>query len=212
MDHTDLASVRQAFRFAAACPFQQAWLTANEVRFSPGAVRVGWRENSLLVFAELMDADIFNGATGHHQPLWELGDVFEMFFKSVDQESYVEFQVAPNNQRLQLHYPDARAVEWLRQQRSLDEVLVRTEAFDSRTWVEKDRWHIYAEIPAHVICGAATPIEDTQWQFSFGRYDYTRGVAEPVMSSTSPHAKADFHRQHEWGVLTFDDSPTIFNR
>jgi hypothetical protein len=37
----------------------------------------------------------------------------------------------------------------------------------------------------------------------FSRYDYTRGMGEPVLSSTSPHRRLDFHRQHEWGTLDF---------
>jgi hypothetical protein len=40
-----------------------------------------------------------------------------------------------------------------------------------------------------------------EWRFSFSRYDYTRGRVAPVISSTSPHAKADFHHQQEWGIL-----------
>jgi hypothetical protein len=81
------------------------------------------------------------------------------------------------------------------------------------TWVEnqKCRWHVLAEISALAVCGLNAPIENTRWHFSFGRYDYTRGEAGPVISSTSPHVRPDFHRQQEWGVLTFKDSLMIVN-
>ncbi|HVU09005.1 MAG TPA: hypothetical protein VHG89_10720 [Verrucomicrobiae bacterium] len=206
-DRTDHEQVRRAFQSAVVLSFQQAWLPAEEAGFFPGEVRMGWRERSLLVFAELTDLDIFHDATGANQRMWELGDVFEMFFKVAEMESYVEFQVTPHNQRLQLHYPDADAVERVRKSGRFADFLIRDEVFHSQTWIEPqlNRWQVYAEIPADAVCGSNEPMENTQWLFSFGRYDYTRGVTEPVISSTSLHAKLDFHRQHEWGVMTFNN-------
>jgi hypothetical protein len=213
-DRTDCESLRRAFQSAVPSPFQQAWRSETEAGFSPGVVRMGWRECSLLVFAELTDMDIYNRATKLNQLTWELGDVFEIFLKSTEKDSYVEFHVTPQNQRLQLHYPDANAAEWARKQGRLDDVFFRHEAFYSRTWVEAqlNRWLVYAEIPARMVSGSNEPIANTQWRFSFGRYDYTRGVREPVISSTSPHATLDFHRQHEWGLITFINSFGIQNR
>lgn len=202
---TDLESVRSAFQSAMPCWFQQAWRDDETAGFSPAVVRMGWRGNSLLVLADLTDVDIFNGATQLNQRTWELGDVFEMFLRSTLKESYIEFHVTPHNQRLQLRYHNGRAAEAARRTGSLEDVLIWGEAFHSRTWIEKrtSHWHVYAEIPALAVCNSDEPIENTQWRFSFGRYDYTRGVNEPVLSSTSPHAKPDFQRQHEWGVVTF---------
>jgi hypothetical protein len=95
----------------------------------------------------------------------------------------------------------------------LEDFFVRDEALHSMTWIESRmcQWYVYAEIPALAVCGSNESIENTQWRFSFGRYDYTRGVAEPIISSTSPHAKPDFHRHHEWGMMTFKNSLVIQN-
>ncbi|MGH7952968.1 MAG: hypothetical protein ACREFE_13780 [Limisphaerales bacterium] len=71
-DSTNLENVRRAFQSAISCPFQQGWLDEVEINFSPAVVRVGWRENFLLAFAELTDADIFNSATRLNQRVWEL--------------------------------------------------------------------------------------------------------------------------------------------
>jgi hypothetical protein len=206
-ERADLESLRRAFQSATPCQLQQAWRDEAEAGFSPGVVRTGWRGNSLLVFAELTDLDVFNGATKLNQRAWELGDVFEMFLRPVEKKSYVEFQVTPNNQKLQLRYPDASTAGWALKMGRLEEFFVADEAFYSMTWVEsqKCRWYVFAEIPALAVCGLNESIEHTQWRFSFGRYDYTRGVKEPVASSTSPHAKPDFHRQHEWGIITFKE-------
>jgi hypothetical protein len=204
-DRADLASVRRAFQSATPVSFRQAWLVEEAAGFSPAVVRLGWRDNALLVFAELTDADIFSDVTGLNQRTWELGDVFEMFVGTAERERYVEFHVTPNNQRLQLRYPDAGAAKWARATGKSGEFLVPGQAFHSRTWIEAGmgQWRVYAEIPAGAVCGSEESIEGRQWRFSFGRYDYTRGVKEPVISCTSPLTAPDFHRRHEWRVMTF---------
>lgn len=202
-----LENVLQAFEHAAPCPLHQAWLAKEAEDFAPAFVRIGWRESSLLVFAELTDADIHSRATEHGQRLWELGDAFELFLKSDEQDSYVEFHISPNNLRLQLRFAGRDAVERIRSGASLDEVVMKGEAFDSRTWVQPDskRWCVFAEIPASSVCDQTKPLAGRQWRFSFSRYDYTRGKSEPVISSTSPHPKADFHRTQEWGMIQFQN-------
>jgi hypothetical protein len=203
-DRVDLEDVRRAFKTATSVSLRQAWLDEEESAFSPAVVRTGWRDNVLLVFAELTDVDIFNDATELNQRTWELGDVFEVFLRPAGTESYVEFHITPNNQRLQLHFPDASSAERARKVEELVDFLVAGEAFNSLTWIEREmcRWYVYAEIPALAICGSDESMKDRQWRFSFGRYDYTRGVKAPVISSTSPFSAPDFHRQHEWGMMT----------
>jgi hypothetical protein len=204
-DETNVGEVRKAFLGATPCPFWQAWLKREARNFSPGTVRVGFGKSSLLVFAQMTDTDIFNSATGLNQRTWELGDVFEIFLRGPEKEGYVELHVTPNNQRLQLCYPDAAAVVSARKNGNMDHFLIRHDAFHSRTWIDtqKNQWFVYAEIPTAIVTGSTGPVDNTQWRFSFGRYDYTRGAKKPVISSTSPHAEADFHRHHEWGVMAF---------
>lgn len=201
----DLESVRRAFHLATPCHLQQAWQVKQSERFAPGVVRVGWRHNSFLVHAKLMDVDIFTQASGLNQRTWELGDAFEIFLRPEGQMAYVEFQVTPNNQRLQLRYNNVAALDRARETGSLAEALIPGEAFRSKTWVDErnSSWDVFAEIPAHVVCGSNDSLAGSCWHFSFSRYDYTRGVAEPVISSTSPHAEANFHSQKEWGVIQF---------
>lgn len=202
-DATEHAAVRASFQSAPGCEMQQAWQAAPSEYFAPAVVRVGWRRNALLVYAELADADIITQATGLNQRLWELGDSFEMFLRPEGREAYVELQVAPNNHRLQLRYADRAALERARQSGSTAEALIPGEAFRSAVWVESSRWCVLAEIPAALVCGPRDSLAGQQWHFSFSRYDYTRGRGEPVISCTSPHTCADFHRQAEWGIIRF---------
>jgi hypothetical protein len=202
-ERDDLNSVRQSFRDAASCTLRQAWLTKPETDFAPAIVRTGWRAGSLLVFVELTDADIFTRATKPHERLWELGDTFEIFLHPVEQRSYVEFHIAPNNLRLQLRFADAAKLT--RKTGSLENSLIRDDVFSSRTWVrpEVGRWFVFAEIPVKSVSENPKLLPGSEWLFSFSRYDYTRGRKEPVISSTSPHTKPDFHCQSEWGTMRF---------
>lgn len=203
---TDLEGVRRGFHSATPCDMRQTWQAKQSERFAPAVVRAGWRHNSFLIYAELTDADIFTQASVLNQRTWELGDAFEIFLRPEGQEAYVEFQVTPNNQRLQLRYANTAALDRARQTGSMAEALIPGEAFRSKTWIEdkNSRWHVFAEIPAQVVCGSNDPLAGSRWHFSFSRYDYTQGVTEPVISSTSPHAQANFHSQKEWGVIEFE--------
>jgi hypothetical protein len=200
-----LENIRVAFQEATPCVTAQTWRPEKEPDFAPAQVRTGWRGNSLLVFAELTDTDIYNQATRLNQRIWELGDAFEIFLRPEEQSTYVEFHISPENQRLQLRFPDASWLAELRKTGSIEKVLIQGEAFRSLTWVQPDagKWFVYAEIPASSVFNQPHPIKGSQWHFSFSRYDYTRGRKAPVISSTSPHTVANFHRQEEWGLLKF---------
>ncbi|MGH7952967.1 MAG: hypothetical protein ACREFE_13775 [Limisphaerales bacterium] len=126
--------------------------------------------------------------------------------RAEEKESYVELQITPGNQRSQLRFPDGVAVEAARRNGGLEKFMIWDEAFHSKTWIENGQWQVYAEVPSALVRGSDESIENMRWRFSFGRYDYTRGRERPVISSTSPHAKCDFHRQQEWGVMAFNNS------
>lgn len=183
----DLETVRRAFAPAPAVSLGQAWRREPDPDLRAGSARAGWRPGELLVFAELDDDDVFTRASGPNQRFWELGDTFEIFLEAEAASFYVELHVAPGNLRLQLRIPVPRpSVE--------PEALMTPPAFDSRVWEGKKRWSVLAAVPFETIGGPPA-------RFSFSRYDYSRGRAEPVRSSTSPHAALDFHRRKEWGSL-----------
>src|SRR5689334_15362337 len=131
----DLESVRRGFQSAAPCHLGQAWEVKESEGFAPALVRVGWWRKSLLVYAELTDADIFTQASGLNERMWELGDAFEIFLRPDGDEAYVEFQVTPNNQRLQLRYANTAALNRARKTGSVAEALIAGDAFRSKTWI-----------------------------------------------------------------------------
>ncbi len=206
-----LEIVRQAFQGTPSCVLRQAWRKSPEAGFAPATVQVGWRDESLLVLAELKDEDIFTKARDFvkagdpFERFWELGDVFEMFLRPVNQHSYWEFHVTPNNRRAQLRFASGEALRQLQKSGEFEKAVVGGKAFRSSVWLrpEEGRWIVFAEISATAVFEQSRPLGGSEWAFSFSRYDYTRGHAEPVVSSTSAHEAADFHVQAGWGRLRF---------
>ncbi|MGC3957777.1 MAG: hypothetical protein QM813_07465 [Verrucomicrobiota bacterium] len=201
VDTDNLQSVWQAFHSASPQRLKQSWLLRPDSDFGVGTVRVGWSGSSVLVFAELVGADIHSGARSLNQPTWLLGDAFEIFFQANNERDYVELHVTPNNQRLQLRYRD----DWVNRAEKWEQALVTGELFRSLTWIwsETERWFVYAEVPMPAVTTRERSLPGNRWRYSFSRYDYRLGRAEPIISSTSPHAAPDFHRREEWGTMVF---------
>ncbi|MEI6166913.1 MAG: carbohydrate-binding family 9-like protein [bacterium] len=169
-------------------------------------VKMGWTRDALYVYAEIEDVDIFNPEKRFNEPSFLMGDVFEIFLRPCNQESYVEIHVTPENQKLQLRIPSAHEFAEPRTKPGIPpEWLIAQPVIASRVRVNSTakRWEVAVEIPFSMICEVFLPRSGDRWRFSFSRYDYTRGREKPVLSSTSPHAMLNFHRQAEWGVLRF---------
>lgn len=202
--------VWSAFSSAASIALGQGWRKNVERDFAPGQVRTAWRGNALLIFAELSDQDIFSRAARADQKFWQLGDTFEIFLQPSDWLGYIEFHITPKNLRSHTCFPDAAARDNLRGC-AIGGIRGDGGTFHSQTWVHPNakRWSIYAEISARIFGKTLRSLCGCRWRFSFSRYDFTRSRKEPVISSTSPHARPDFHRQQEWGELIFD-KPSSF--
>lgn len=199
--------IEQGFRQAQSCQMQQAWLKEQDPRFRPASVRVAWDGHTLFVYAELEDEDIFNPVVTFNELSYKYGDVFEMFLRPVDQDAYYEFHVTPQNQRFQLRIPSAEAFRAPKQKPGIPaDWFINDKVIDSRVRVDESlkRWSVLASIPVGWVAETGLPTKGTEWLFSFSRYDYTRGVPTPVLSSTSPHTILNFHKQDEWGRLRFE--------
>jgi hypothetical protein len=204
-DISNWNTIKEAFADALPCDLLQAWREIPEAEFQPAQARAGWRDGALWVYAELSDRDIFNDAAYFNDRTYELGDLFEILIRPEGQDDYFEFHITPENQQLQLHWPDADAI-WKFDERheSLKPYFVPKVLLASQTEVQHQNhfWRVLAKIPSSVALSKNIQAGDV-WTFSFSRYDSTRGKSEPVLSSCSPHAQPRFHRQHEWGKLYF---------
>ena len=92
------------FPETATLALGQAWRHQPQGGFRPATVQIGWQPNHLYILAELTDDDVYTEATGFNEPLWTLGDAFEMFLKPPG-DAYLELHVAPGNRVMQLRFP-----------------------------------------------------------------------------------------------------------
>jgi len=165
--------------------YGQHWLPHVEPGFAPGRVGISWQNDDLIICAELEDAHVMMDEYPFNFPAYQQCDAFEIFLGPAGEAAYYEFHVTPSNSVLQLQFegPGSR--------KSLSEHLVTGPLFVSETRLTSEGWNVHARIPL----GRLFPKRPRDWLLSFGRYDYTPGQANPVISSTSPHAVCNFHRK-----------------
>lgn len=171
-------------------PLTQSWLPEAEPGFLPGTVNFSWANGQLLLCADLVDEEVITAATAHGERLWELGDVVELFVQRVGEESYSEYQVAPNGCTLALRYPDLSGVAAVRSgKRSMEEFLSGKIPEVSVTLTEAG-WKVSLAVPLPASPGDL-------FRVSCCRYDHLP-EGSPVISSTSDHPVRDFHRPQDW--------------
>lgn len=199
--------IETAFEAARPVALQQAWQDRPDAGFRPASVRAGWNDDVLLVYAVLEDDHVFNPVTRFNQPAFTEGDVFEIFLRPHGQDAYFEFHINPNNQKFQLRIPSIEAFQANRSRKGNipREWFLEERAIHSRVKVEPEQrqWRILADVRFDGVVERPSGHPEGAWLFSFSRYDYTPEARSPVLSSTSPHQKVNFHRQQEWGRLHF---------
>ncbi|MCF3650497.1 hypothetical protein [Synoicihabitans lomoniglobus] len=187
---------------AATFKLRQAWRPSPEAAFRPGAAWVAASADALHIWAALLDEHPRTQATHDHTPLWELGDVFEIFLQLGDGPVYHEFHIAPNGCTLQLRFPDAH---WPRAA-GIDPWVQRSPGFEATVDTRPGRgiWNVRARIPLSLLTGETTGA--LAWphhgRIAFGRYDYD-DHGQPCCSHSARLTQCDFHRLHEWTPVTF---------
>ena len=174
-------------------PLVQSWLPSPEPGFRQGTVRFSGCDGELLMEADFQGGPPRSSATAHGQRLWEHGDVAELFVQKIGEESYREYQVAPNGFTLALRYPDPSGVSSVRSgERKLEDFLTG-EIPSVRITTTEEGWSVSLTVPLPSIAV-------DRFRVSCCRYDHVTGRA-PVISSSSPHPVRDFHRPQDWRIL-----------
>ena len=188
---------------------KQHWRKSPEADLDSGFVSAAWDKEYLYIRATLSDRDIFNSLVGFNLPFYQKGDIFEILIRSRDSEAYFEFQITPQNQVLQLLFPCGSSLSDFKDSGADMDQLIETFKVSQRiveTQAEvnqaKNIWTVLVKIPAQALASDSQLWPDDSLRVSFCRYDYTRGKADPVLSSTSDHSIRNFHRQEEWRAMT----------
>ncbi len=197
----DLARALEVPRWppSAGAPFvlQQRWRPMLEPAFRIGTVWFAATAEALLIFAHLVDDDIRTAAQSDHDPIWELGDAFEIFVQAFGGGEYFEFQIAPNGRVLQLRYPHVGAarengIDAYIHREPLIEAAVRANPVDG--W-----WRVAARLPVARLLPKSPRLRGDAWRIAACRYDAT-DEGRATISSTAAFSRPDFHRVGEWSL------------
>lgn len=203
---SDWKQIAGAFRHAPVWKFDQSWREKQERGFRGGKVWIGWRGDRILYFADLSDREVTTKASRHNDHMWALGDVLELFAGVRGRPAYIEYHTAPNGLALQLFFPDTAALQKASGPKGLKPFMKIDDNAAAIVRCTQAGWQVYGEIPAASVWGRKPPkasLKGQVWNLSFGRYDYTTGDDDPILSSTSPLTQAAYHRRHEWRQVRF---------
>lgn len=203
---SSLAQAASVFSTQPTTALSQPWASSPEAAFKPGHVSLAHDLNHLAVWADLDDDDIFNHGTASNQPLWSLGDVFEIFLRPRPGERYIELHVTPNNIQLRLAFPSElffwREACFHGQNPWIWKHTLPEDAFQSETAHRPGGWQVYARIPWTTLGKTkSTPTEP--WTGCFCRYDASRTQPQPILSTTGSHLRKQFHDQRGWNSIRF---------
>jgi len=207
IDTIDPANPGAAFANAPTLRFGRSW-EPNSPPFSPGVVRMGWRGNRILYYAELTDAHLVTAAQRRNELLWTLGDTFEFFAGVASDPRYIEYHCAPNGVILQLLLPHRLFFKDLQDAiEKLPTYFIIDDESTVRVLPFAAGWAIYGELCVSALGVTADSLRGQEWDVSFSRYDYDRLDSEPMQTSTSqfqPGPNLSFHSREDWSRVKFE--------
>ena len=179
----------------------QAWLAKEQQLHTEGLVQLFCREDALEVRATLTDRDVYTLSGNDNQPMWELGDVFEMFIQIAGNEDYFELHITPNDTRFHAHKPnvpgtDPSTGEW----QPIEHWLIDPIGFVASSTTKADGWNAMIEVPPALL-GLESFAPGTQLRVSFARYDGGPD-REPTLTASAPHRTPSFHQPADWQPIT----------
>ncbi len=137
------------------------------------------------------DHDVFHDAQEDNARMWELGDVFEVFFRERGQAGYDEVHLTPTNRRMHLRFPSLHTINLVRVgDDHHNRYFVPTDGLITEATVTGEGWRAIVGIPRKNSVGDVLTM-------SICRYD-AHPDRSPTFSSTTPHKTADFHRAGDW--------------
>ena len=171
----------------------QPWNEHPETGLLPTTAYLAWTLTHLWAYAEMVDHDVYHDATSDNQRMWELGDVFEVFYRHPGDQGYHEVHVTPKSHRMHLHFPSDRTIQRIRSgDDNHSRYFAETRDLVAEARITDTGWTALLGIPRVNSVG-------DQIMLSLCRYDAHPNGA-PTFSTSSPHTVADFHRPQDWPI------------
>jgi Carbohydrate family 9 binding domain-like len=166
-----------------------------------------WDDDALYYAGTLTDAEVKSFGTQRNDTLWN-GDVFEMFFKpSALKPEYYEFQANPRGVIFEMAFPKRGEYPDPLSKGPLlgNEAAVMVDGTLDHPGDRDQGWTVEGRIPwtAFALTGGK-PRPGDSWLFAICRYDYGPKGTEPILMSSAPLTKPNFHRYEDYGKLRFE--------
>jgi hypothetical protein len=189
----DWTRTREVMRAGLHLPLGQAWQAQTDPRLAPGEAFLGVQGDWLVFYGKVRDEKPANPARRLNELGYTMGDVLEIFVRDDRGPLYYEFHVTPENQRLQLRFPDAQS---LRGGKPVETWTVADDIFESATQIApgQDGWELLLRTDLARLFGS----RPKRIHFLIGRYDYQPGQPKPVLSSSAPLTECNFHSLHAY--------------
>lgn len=173
-----------------------------------------WDDQYLYFFADMQDHDLYADVTEQDGEAWT-NDVFELFFKpSRDLRGYYEFEVNAANTHMEMYLPSrgsggyrrwarARKFGWTTAVRLRGELnSADTQAPAAEGWSVEGRipWSDFAPTRGRPEIGAV-------WWCALCRYDFSKELEAPELTSSAPLRQSNFHLYEDYGELRFVAAP-----
>lgn len=184
--------------------FQQAWRAAPEPNFEPAYAELHIEDKAFVVVAVLGDQDIGNSATGFNEPIWQTGDVFEIFIQ-VDADTYYEFHITPENRHLFLAWTSDLFAALRAKEATLEDAMINErDLLQSETRIREDagHWTVHARIPFEKI-GLDPKKTYPDLKVAFARYDSFGDGHPDILSATPDFPAINYHDRSVWHPLRF---------
>jgi hypothetical protein len=166
-----------------------------------------WDADALYYAASMTDAELRSYGTKRNDSLW-YGDVFELFFKPKGaRPEYYEFEVNPRAAVFEMAFRERG--------RDLDnfaaapvlgcKAVVALKGTLDHAGDRDEGWSVEGRIPwsAFALSGGR-PEPGDHWLFALCRYDYGPKGTEPILMSSAPLSRPNFHRYEDYGTLRFE--------
>ena len=185
-------------------PLLQHWVCPSCMPIEKGTASIWHTDSGLHFCVILQDKDIYTNATGHDQQLWRLGDTVEFFIKpDTASEKYYAIYVAPNGYTIDICIPSrtellSGTVSW--------SDLIAYESRCSANVISDPHagvWKVEVTIPWTAFELPEIRPVISLWKFAVCRYNYSKTVSEPELSSTAYLDRPDFHQYENYNMFVF---------
>jgi hypothetical protein len=166
-----------------------------------------WDDDALYYAASMTDTELRSYGTKRNDTLWD-GDVFELFLKpSGAKPAYYEFQANPRELVFEMAFPErGRNLGDFTTALPLgSKAVVALKGTLDQPGDRDQGWSVEGRIPWSAFApSGGKPKPGDEWLFAMCRYDYGPKGTEPILMSSAPLSRPNFHRYEDYGKLRFE--------